>query len=149
MKKTFLLAFLIFTFLTYGQKPDSITCDCNELTMKGKNGKSAFKDKGAFTGKCLTKNSAGIVTNELNYFNGQLEGESKTFYPTGKIKEITNYSGSMKHGKYILYSEIGKIITEGTYKNNQKDGQWKIYDKTARNSTKTIEYEFGKEKNRS
>ena len=144
MEKTFLLAFLTFTFFTYGQKPELKTCDCNELTMKGKDGKSAFKDKVAFTGKCLTKNVDGIVTKELHYFNGQLNGETKNFHLNGKIKEVIMYSGNMKHGKYILYSKNGKPLIEGTYKNKLKDGKWNYYDKNTGKMNKTIDFEFGK-----
>ena len=146
MKKIFLLTFLTFAAISFGQQSESKICDCKELVMKGKDGKSAFKDKMVFTGKCLTKNSNGIVTKELNYYNGQLQGESKEYYPTGDLKEITEYSGNMKHGKYILYNEKGQIIVEGNYKNKLKDGKWKYYDKNSGKLTKTTDFKFGKEK---
>ncbi len=146
MKRALLLSFLTFTLLTYGQKPDLSTCDCNELTMKGKDGKSAFKDKIAFTGKCLTKMSNGIVIEELNYSNGQLNGRIKTFYKNGKIRETVEYFGNMKQGKYFLYSENGKPIIEGSYKNKLKDGKWKYYEVNSGKLIKTTVFKFGKEK---
>ena len=147
MKKYLFLLFLTLSMISYSQKSESKICNCSELTMKGKKGKSAFKDKNVFTGKCETKNSNGIISQELNYYNGQLYGETKKFYEKGNIKEITEYSGNMKHGKFILYNENGKPIIEGNYKNKQKDGKWKYYDKITGNLNKTVEYEFGKEKN--
>lgn len=72
MKKVFLLTFLILSTSTIGQQSESKICDCKELVFKGKDGKSAYKNKIACTGKCLTKNSNGIVAQEQNYYNGQL-----------------------------------------------------------------------------
>ncbi len=146
MKGLVLLTFLALSGLAYGQKSKLAACDCNALTMQGKNNKSAYLDKIPFSGICVTKNAQGFVTQETNYYNGQLEGETKIFYPNGKIKEVTEYAVNMKHGKYILYNENEKPIIEGIYKNNQKDGKWKYYNKITGNLNKTIEYEFGKEK---
>ena len=146
MKKIFLLTFLTLSVISFAQQSKSKIYDCKELEMKGKDGQSAFKDKKAFTGKCLTKNSNGIVTRELNYYNGQLNGEIKEYYPTGNIKEVTEYNGNMKHGKYIRYSDNGKIIIEGNYKNKLKEGKWKYYFKDSGKLKKQTDFEFGKEK---
>ncbi|MDO3696063.1 hypothetical protein QVZ41_14515 [Wenyingzhuangia sp. chi5] len=147
MKKNFLLIFLTLSAISFGQRSELKICDCKELVMKGKDGKSAFKNKMAYTGKCQTKNSNGIVSKELNYYNGQLQGESKEYYLNGDLKEITEYSRNMKHGKYILYNENGQIIIEGNYKNKLKEGKWKYYDKDSGKLTKTTDFKFGKEKN--
>ena len=148
MKITLFLAFLALSILFYGQEAKSKTCDCSELTMKGKNGNSAYLGEKPYSGKCFTKNEDGTVIQELNYYNGQLSGEAKSFYSNGNIKEIINYAFNMKHGPYFSYAIDGKVLIEGAYKNKQKDGSWNYYDESTGNLTKTIEYEFGKEKNR-
>ncbi|MFB9051586.1 toxin-antitoxin system YwqK family antitoxin [Formosa undariae] len=144
MNKILVLTFFTFSLLSFAQQPESKIYDCNKLTMQGKDGKSAFKDHRAFTGKCLTKNTEGTVTEERNYTNGQLNGEVKQFDLEGNLKEITMYSVNIKHGKYVLYNTSGTPIIEGHYKNKLKDGPWKYYDKDSGELIKTTDFDFGK-----
>ena len=147
MKKILLLTFLTLSTFSFGQQSESKICDCKELIMKGKKGKSAFKNKIPFTGKCITKNANGTVSKELNYYNGLLQGECKEYYKSGKLKTATDYSSNMKHGKYVMYNEKGQVIVEGEYKNRLKNGKWKYYDKDSGKISKTTDFELGIEKN--
>lgn len=146
MKKFFiLLTILTFSLALNAQNTEEKTCDCAKLTMKGINGKAAFLDNAAYTGKCTMKNESGKITAEHHYNNGNLHGESKLFYPNGNLKEVTEYKYNLKTGKYLAYNEEKILITEGTYKNNLKERIWKYYDAKTGKAIKTINYEFGKE----
>ncbi|TRZ43978.1 toxin-antitoxin system YwqK family antitoxin [Robertkochia solimangrovi] len=145
MRKFILLTFLMYSAISFSQQSKSETCDCSELTMQGKDGRSAFKENFVYTGTCITTNPEGVVIKEQAFINGQLEGELKEYFPAGNIKEITTYTKNMKHGKYVLYNQSGKILIEGSYSNQQKEGVWNFYDKASGKLIKSTTYRYGKE----
>ena len=84
------------------------------------------------------KISNGIVTNENNYVNGQLNGEAKSYYSNGTVRSNGNYSRNFRNGQWTWNYENGKkklienyqngIITEilGYSRNGAKEREMKL-----------------------
>lgn len=92
------------------------------------------------------------IMSEENYVNGKLDGEYKTFYPTGEPTEIAYYKNGLLHGNYKKYSikgflyqdfnyaegklngmavyysrKSGDLIKKGPFKDDQRVGTWENY----------------------
>ena len=92
------------------------------------------------------------VMSEENYVNDKLEGEYKTFYPTGEPTETATYKNGLLHGNYKKYSikgflyqdfnysegklngmaiyysrKTGDLIKKGPFKDDQRVGTWENY----------------------
>ena len=104
-------------------------------------------------GKWLFYHEDGrTVMSEENYVNGKLEGEYKTFYPTGEPTEIAYYKNGLLDGNYKKYSikgfvyqdfnyekgklngmavyysrKTGDLIKKGPFKDDQRVGTWENY----------------------
>ena len=84
------------------------------------------------------KISNGIVTNENNYVNGQLNGEAKSYYSNGTVRSNGNYSRNFRNGQWTWNYDNGKkklienyqngIITEilGYSRNGSKEREMKL-----------------------
>ena len=92
------------------------------------------------------------IMSEENYSDGKLNGEYKTFYPTGEPTEIAYYKNGLLHGNYKKYSikgflyqdfnyaegklngmavyysrKTGDLIKKGPFKDDQRVGTWENY----------------------
>ena len=110
---------------------------------------SGFENRLIYEGLVKRYNKQGILVEESNYSRGKLDGESKSFYESGKLKSILSYNpkisipGTVSKDYYSIilaydslgkqtakdgngyYKETGKNFSEGgNYHNNQKDGIW-------------------------
>ena len=56
------------------------------------------------------------------------EGESKIFYPSGKVLGVTNIKNGTMDGPMKVFYEDGKIRMTGHFKNGKKDGEFIEYD---------------------
>ena len=56
------------------------------------------------------------------------EGESKIFYPSGKVLGVTNIKNGTMDGTMKVFYEDGKIRMIGHFKNGKKDGEFIEYD---------------------
>ena len=56
------------------------------------------------------------------------EGESKIFYPSGKVLTVTNIKNGIMDGTMKVFYEDGKIRMSGHFKNGKKDGEFIEYD---------------------
>ena len=56
------------------------------------------------------------------------EGESKIFYPSGKVLTVTNVKNGIMDGTMKVFYEDGKIRMSGHFKNGKKDGEFIEYD---------------------
>ena len=56
------------------------------------------------------------------------EGESKIFYPSGKVLGVTNIKNGTMDGSMKVFYENGKIRMTGHFKNGKKDGEFIEYD---------------------
>ncbi|TRZ41881.1 toxin-antitoxin system YwqK family antitoxin [Robertkochia solimangrovi] len=143
--KIFCLFFvMLLASYSYSQDPDQPDCNCAELTFKGKTGKSAYKGNIPFSGIC-EKTRSGAIIQQSEFQNGQLDGETKNYYPNGIVKETYTYSKNQKHGVYQRYNDEGKLLTEGWYLNDLKHGEWSYYNPKTGIVLKVLHFEFGKQ----
>ncbi|MDO5970380.1 hypothetical protein Q4Q35_11245 [Flavivirga aquimarina] len=75
--------------------------------------------KGLLYGDYVFYHQNGEKFMHSTYDNGKLNGEEKTFFPSGKLKKISHYKNGMLHGKVISYFENGKVLSESELKENQ------------------------------
>ncbi|MCP2028175.1 antitoxin component YwqK of YwqJK toxin-antitoxin module [Flavobacterium sp. HSC-32F16] len=59
------------------------------------------------------------VKSEINYKNGQKNGEATQYYPNGKVLKIVKYSEGEEQGDQIEYNPDGTIKAKRIYKNGQ------------------------------
>ena len=112
------------------------------LTMKYKNKKIIMEQE-------VEGNKLKMITSfdNLNTMNGKMEtyindtlastmqiknflpeGESKIFYPSGKVLGVTNIKNGTMDGTMKVFYEDGKIRMIGHFKNGKKDGEFIEYD---------------------
>ncbi|MFK5959346.1 MAG: toxin-antitoxin system YwqK family antitoxin [Lutibacter sp.] len=72
-------------------------------------------------------NGTAILAEE-NYENGILNGESKTFYVTGKITESSHYKNGKLHGNLKRYADNGVLLDDLNYENDKLQGPAKYYN---------------------
>ena len=69
-----------------------------------------------------------ILVSSMQIKNSLPEGESKVFYPSGKILGVTNIKNGTMDGTMKAFYENGKIRMIGHFKNGKKDGEFIEYD---------------------
>jgi antitoxin component YwqK of YwqJK toxin-antitoxin module len=69
------------------------------------------------------------VMSEENYVNGKLDGEYKTFYPTGEPTEIAHYKNGLLHGNYKKYSIKGFLYQDFNYAEGKLNGMAIYYSR--------------------
>jgi len=69
------------------------------------------------------------VMSEENYLNGKLDGDYKTFYPSGEPTEITAYKKGLLHGNYKKYSIKGFLYQDFNYANGKLNGMAIFYSR--------------------
>ncbi len=55
------------------------------------------------------------------------KGSTKTFFKSGKLKEVFTVERGLKNGAYKEYSARGALLTDGFFKNGFKDSCWTTY----------------------
>ena len=69
-----------------------------------------------------------ILVSTMQIKNFLPEGESKIFYPSGKILTVTNVKNGTMDGPIKVFYENGKIRMIGHFKDGKKDGEFIEYD---------------------
>ena len=69
-----------------------------------------------------------ILVSSMQIKNFLPEGESKIFYPSGKILTVTNVKNGTMDGTIKVFYENGKIRMIGHFKDGKKDGEFIEYD---------------------
>ena len=69
-----------------------------------------------------------ILVSTMQIKNFLPEGESKIFYPSGKILTVTNVKNGTMDGTMKVFYENGKIRMIGHFKDGKKDGEFIEYD---------------------
>ena len=70
------------------------------------------------------------IMSEENYLKGKLNGEYKTFYPSGEPTEITSYRNGLLDGNYKKYSIKGLLYNDFNYKNGKLNGMAIYYSRS-------------------
>lgn len=75
--------------------------------------------------KIVVNHSKSNVPYQIYYKNkltGNIEGEKRTFFESGKLFMIENYSNAMPEGEFRLFCENGQLNEWGNYENGQLEG---------------------------
>lgn len=66
-------------------------------------------------GQCFKYSDTGVKIMECQYHNGALEGACKTYYPSTALKEEGQYAKGVKVGIWKTYNEEGDVIAEEAF----------------------------------
>ena len=91
------------------------------------NGLYANADGSLYTGTLETDEN-GTKKSVIEVKEGQINGEAKYYYVSGKLMETGSFEKGVKSGKWIRYNESGIMIGLASYKAGKKDGNWLVWD---------------------
>jgi antitoxin component YwqK of YwqJK toxin-antitoxin module len=94
---------------------------------QNENGLYANVDGSLYTGVLETEEN-GVKKSVFAVQNGEINGEAKYYYASGKLLEIGSFEKGNKNGKWIRYNEAGLIIGIASYNLGKKDGTWIVWD---------------------
>ena len=100
-----------------------------EQEVEGNNLKmiTSFDNLNTMNGKMETYINDTLAST-MQIKNSIPEGESKIFYPSGKVLTVTNVKNGIMDGTMKVFYEDGKIRMTGHFKNGKKDGEFIEYD---------------------
>jgi antitoxin component YwqK of YwqJK toxin-antitoxin module len=87
----------------------------------------ANADGALYTGTLETEEN-GAKKSMIEVKDGQINGEAKYYYASGKLMETGMFESGSKSGKWIRYNEAGTMIGLASYKLGKKDGTWIVWD---------------------
>ncbi len=70
---------------------------------------------------------SGVPESEMYFKNNERWGESKKYYPDGRVREKVYFENGMRHGNYFIYHPNGKVMEEGRYEKGERSGVYKKY----------------------
>lgn len=128
IKKFICSTILFFSLVSFGQSAndkvvylDSLGKDSNSIDYYSKNIIKDFQlEKTAYLVEKYSKKDNKVILIAKYYVSDKnkliLNGEFKTFYKSGKLKEIYYYKNDTLFGNTKHYYENGKLLSEGYYK---------------------------------
>ena len=121
---------------------DGILVDKNKY---GEKIEYLYKD-GKLNGTTRVYYDSGKLKSTWQYLDGKLEGKSYVYYENGKINKIQPYKNHKLDGWYIAYNKKGKVIEKWLYKNGEVVRKAVTYTpkKTKKNTIKERNLEQGR-----
>lgn len=93
------------------------------------NDKGLYADaNGSLYNGVLETEENGVKKSVIEVKDGQINGEAKYYYASGKLMETGFFENGLKTGKWIRYNESGLMIGLAAYKAGKKDGTWLVWD---------------------
>jgi antitoxin component YwqK of YwqJK toxin-antitoxin module/tetratricopeptide (TPR) repeat protein len=86
-----------------------------------------YEFQGGQTGEWKYYDKDGILSSIEHYKDGNLEGLTTIYYPSGKISQKVFYKDGKKEGYYVSYYPNHVIKQQGYYKNDLAEGEWLTY----------------------
>jgi len=68
------------------------------------------------------------IDEDVNYNNGELDGEAKYYAENGKLIKSYIYKNGKLNGYSKHFDIQGNLLVEGNYRNDKKHGIWKYYE---------------------
>jgi antitoxin component YwqK of YwqJK toxin-antitoxin module len=87
----------------------------------------SYNDEGILDGVTKRYYPSGKLKGEETYKNNAKEGIYKEYYESGKLRRETNYKDGKLDGIVKEYYENGKVMVEGISKNDALEGIYKEY----------------------
>jgi antitoxin component YwqK of YwqJK toxin-antitoxin module len=72
--------------------------------------------------------NSGVVLSEISYQNGQIHGEVKQFYLSGRIMFLMNYIAGKQSGLFVSFYENGMKQSESNYEEGVLVGPSAVFD---------------------
>lgn len=86
-----------------------------------------YNEKGELHGERKVYYLSGKVAEKALYNSGQLDGESLWYSGNGQVIRVFNYVKGQLHGPAKTYDFNGELKAEGVYQKNRRHGIWKFY----------------------
>jgi uncharacterized protein len=80
----------------------------------------------------------GQTKNEIEFSNGKISGQVKTYFENGKISEVSNWTNDLRNGLSKYFYDNGNIYQEEFYKDNKLDGEQRTYFENGKLKTTII-----------
>lgn len=77
-----------------------------------------------FSGKYVSRDSAGKIVQEVHYKDGLADGFSTTWHKNGQKESEGLYKSGKQEGLWTWWNDQGQQIIEKYYKNGLKHGLW-------------------------
>lgn len=126
-KHLLITAFVIVTFFSCSENFDKVI---SSSYPNGTPMKIEYYKQGDSAGQVVREVrfwENGEKESEINYSNGEKNGESILWYASGKKKSTYLYKDGMKQGAFTEWYENGEICFEGEYSNDTPSGKWKFW----------------------
>ena len=85
--------------------------------------------EGILNGESKTYYTTGKLTEHLFYKNGKLSGNIKRYADNGNLLGDLNYIEGKLYGPAKYYNTKGKLIYWGDYEDDEKIGKWEYFEK--------------------
>jgi uncharacterized protein len=89
-----------------------------------------YNTKGAIEGRQTYYYGSGKEKETNTYANGELNGESVTYFSNGQKNVALSYVDGKKEGYYTSWFIHGGKQEEGWYKDDELEGEWLTYNET-------------------
>lgn len=125
MKKNHFL-FVLFAGIAFGFSVSATEYNTQDVEIK----ESVFYEKKSgqlLTGSLIRTYPDGAKFSESVFEQGILNGESKAFFPNGRVEHIVYFKNNKKDGPFKKYDENGNLIVEATYINDKLTGEFVAY----------------------
>ncbi|MCF6181101.1 toxin-antitoxin system YwqK family antitoxin [Lutibacter sp.] len=83
---------------------------------------------GVLEGESATYYKTGKIAERLFYKNGKLDGNTKRYAANGILLNNLNYKDGKLNGLAKYYDIKGKLIYTGNYENDVKVGKWEYFE---------------------
>lgn len=123
-KNCFLIALLAGVTFTFSVCATEYKTDAVEIK------ESVFYEKQSgqpLTGTLIRTYPDGAKFAASVFEKGILNGESKAFFPNGKVEHIVNFKNNKKDGSFKKYDENGNLIVEANYIADKLTGEFVAY----------------------
>lgn len=149
MKKIIFVIMILMAMLSCSQNEDigkgdvaGVTAD--ELQVID-NKMYRYGDRNPYTGNLITKDSKERIVLVEAVNRGVSEGQVKSYYTSGKLKEKYTVKNEKIEGEYSLRSQDGSILVTAMYKGGEKENEKAVTtkDRKAFTGTYTETYDNG------
>jgi len=112
----------------------TFTKNSNQANVQFFTEKGVLESKGEMNGKNRVREwvyfhpDGTSILSEEDYEDGILNGESKTYYLTGKITEFSHFKNGKLHGNLKRYADNGVLLDNLNYDSGKLHGAAKYYN---------------------
>ncbi len=81
---------------------------------------------------------------EIPWKGGEVHGEKKTYYPSGKVRSVTRYVKGEPHGDSVTCAENEKVIRRTTFRKGERQGEMIDFWASSGKRRRVVPYKDGK-----